>query len=127
MTHTGTILNYRLDRGWGFLRSTNFPSNIFFHVSNCHLPPGSVPQIGETVIFDTDVDRQMRPRAINIRFPGRALAPDHPPVFNGLSDAKRRPAPVDPAQQYEDRALSARRRVRERAEWLWTHGGADEV
>jgi cold shock CspA family protein len=93
----GKFKMFDTQRGFGFISTPEFPSGIFTHTKSIWLPPGEFPLPGDECTFDVGHDRLDRPVANNVRITRRA------------------PAVVDPGRQYEDRMLSARRRVRERA------------
>jgi cold shock CspA family protein len=97
------------EKGWGFITAPEFPSNIFCHTKSIWLPPGEYPSPGDECTFDVGHDSLGRP------------------VANNVQITRRAPAVADPGRQYDDRMMTARRRVRERAEKLWHHPGADEV
>jgi cold shock CspA family protein len=105
--YRGQFKMFNTGKGYGFIASSEFPQNIFCHTKSIWLPPGEFPSAGDECIFTVGQDRLGRAVANNVKIMSR-----------------RAPTAVDhPGQQYDDRMMSARRRVRERAERLWTHEG----
>lgn len=109
----GTIVTWNPERYFGFIQSPESKENLFFHGSSVVEPPGTELTKGMAVEFQTDHDCTGRPRAINLRVLNSGSRPSAKPT------AHRR----DGRQRYETAVMSPR----QRAERLWTHGGADEV
>jgi cold shock CspA family protein len=107
--YRGKFKMFDTEKGFGFIVAPEFPANIFCHTKNIWLPAGEYPSPGDECEFTAGYDKLGRP------------------VANNVQITRRAPAVADPRRQYDDRMMMARRRVRERAERVFTIHGADEA
>lgn len=70
MAH-GEIVDWKADRGFGFIRQRGGGPDIFLHIRQVR-PPGYEPQIGDKVHFSLTQDEQGRPRAAGATISGVA-------------------------------------------------------
>jgi cold shock CspA family protein len=121
----GTIVTWNPERYFGFIQSPGSKENLFFHGSSVLEPPGTELVKGMAVEFQTDHDRTGRPRAINLRVVGQVFSEETRPAALTLDRQRHREFRDrrDGRGRYETTAMSPR----QRAERLWTHGGADDV
>jgi cold shock CspA family protein len=125
MKMKGTIITWNGERYFGFVQSLEFKDGLFFHGSSVLEPPGTELAKGIAVEFQTDHDRTGRPRAINVRVVGQVSSEETRPAALDRDRHRHREFRDrrDERQRYETAVMTPR----ERAERLWTHGGADEV
>jgi len=66
MSVQGTIVSYKSERGFGFIKSANAERDIFFHISEFRHE--SIPELGMKVTFDLKDGADGKNSACNIRF-----------------------------------------------------------
>jgi len=59
----GTIKSYNSDKGYGFVRADDSPSDVFFHITKVLR---GEPTPGATVEFDLGERRDGRPMAVDV-------------------------------------------------------------
>jgi cold shock CspA family protein len=65
--HKGIVKSVRIDKGFGFLTSAEFPNDVFFHVRQASPTlPFSEQLIGSHVEFDIEASDK-GPRAVGVR------------------------------------------------------------
>jgi cold shock CspA family protein len=78
--YKGTFKSFNCDRGFGFIQNAGL-GDVFCHVKNCHVAPGTYPIAGEKCQFDLE-EGSRGPRAINVKITARAQ-PEQQPVGAG--------------------------------------------
>lgn len=69
----GTVVSWKDDKGFGFIRPDDGGEQVFFHISSVKKTTRK-PQLGDPVIFEVGHDAQGRPRAAHVLLEGVALA-----------------------------------------------------
>ena len=67
----GEIVNWKADRGFGFIRPRGGGPDVFLHIRQVR-PPGYEPQIGDKVSYSVSQDDKGRPRAAGAKIAGVA-------------------------------------------------------
>jgi CspA family cold shock protein len=65
--HTGSIVTYFEDRGFGFLRPEGGGQDIFFHISRVSEGPGADLRPGVKVVYELGTDRAGKVAASSVR------------------------------------------------------------
>lgn len=73
--YKGTFKSFNRDRGFGFIENAGL-GDVFAHVKNCLVAPGTYPIAGDKCQFDLDQGHR-GPRAINVKITARAQ-PEEP-------------------------------------------------
>jgi cold shock CspA family protein len=74
--YKGTFKSFNCDRGFGFIENAGL-GDVFAHVKNCLVAPGTYPIAGDKCQFDLEEGSRGK-RAVNIRITARAQLDDPP-------------------------------------------------
>jgi cold shock CspA family protein len=73
----GTLEKWNDARGFGFIKPRHGGQDIFVHVS-VFPRDGKPPEIGESLLFEIELDKDGRKRAVRVARPGLSVAPMAP-------------------------------------------------
>lgn len=70
----GTLEKWNDARGFGFIKPKHGGQDIFIHIS-VFPRDGKPPQLGESLLFEIELDKDGRKRAVRVARPGLSIAP----------------------------------------------------
>lgn len=73
----GTLEKWNDARGFGFIKPKHGGQDIFIHIS-VFPRDGKPPQMGESLLFEIELDKDGRKRAVRVARPGLSVAPMAP-------------------------------------------------
>jgi cold shock CspA family protein len=83
--YKGTFKSFSPTRGFGFIQNAGL-GEVFCHVKNCHVAPGTYPIAGDKCLFDIE-DGHRGVRAINVQITAR-VQPEQPVGADGYVERR---------------------------------------